>query len=221
MQNNRSSSLVILAHGAGADKNSEFIVDFSARLAKLQIEVHCFNFPYMNKMLETGKRRPPDRMPKLIEAYKQEILKIMKQGMLTGKQLFIAGKSMGGRVATLLAAEYNSDNLESEITSLPDIKGVIALGFPFHPPKRDDKYRGEHLESLRVPTLIIQGERDSFGTKLECASYSLSDAVSIRYLPDGDHSFKPRVKSGFTVDSNLTKATKEIELFILNNLSSI
>ncbi len=217
---NKPSSLLILAHGAGAGKDSDFMVDLSARFAALDIEVHCFNFPYMNKMVETGKRRPPDRMPKLIEAYKREIVAIMKQGRLVNRTLFIGGKSMGGRVATLLAAEYNADNIESENTRLPDINGVIALGFPFHPPKNIDKYRGKHLETLRVPTLILQGERDNFGTKVECASYLLSDSVSISYLPDGDHSFKPRVKSGFTIDANLNQATKTIELFILNNLSS-
>ena len=117
---NKPSSLLILAHGAGAGKDSDFMVDLSARFAALDIEVHCFNFPYMNKMVETGKRRPPDRMPKLIEAYKREIVAIMKQGRLVNRTLFIGGKSMGGRVATLLAAEYNADNIESENTRLPD-----------------------------------------------------------------------------------------------------
>lgn len=207
-----SNAVFVFAHGAGAGINSDFIVDLSNRLVNKGIEVTTFEFPYMQKITALGKRRPPDRMPKLIDAY-AEIVKSIP----AGKQIFIGGKSMGGRVASLLASEQSN-----ELAVLGKmISGVICLGFPFHPPKQLEKYRGEHLTDIETPTLIIQGDRDNFGTKDEVLNYQFSSQVQLAFLPDGDHSFKPRVRSGGTLDQNINQCTELMIQFIEDQLVEI
>lgn len=156
-----------------------------------------FNFPYMVKRAQDGKRRPPDRAPKLLEDFEQKIAAFYRQE----GSLFLAGKSMGGRMASHLAEH-------------PQVAGVMCLGFPFHPPGKPDNFKGEHLASLTKPTLILQGERDTFGTQQECQGFSLSDAVDLVFIPDGDHGFKPRVKSGFTEQGNRRLAVESMVEFI-------
>jgi uncharacterized protein len=194
------SFIFLLAHGAGADMNSDWMVDLSRYLNEKGLEVVRFNFPYMVKRGLDGKKRPPDRMPKLIEAYQEQLGTIPPD-----KRIIIGGKSMGGRVASLLAIE---PDLPRRLT------GLICLGFPFHPPAKIDKYRGQHLESIALDTLILQGERDLFGTREQVADYQLSKNIQVEYLADGDHSFKPRVRSGHTMDSNMLQASELIVAFI-------
>src|ERR1700683_2872759 len=105
------------------------------------------------------------------------------------KKLVIGGKSMGGRIASLVADDAGVD-------------GLVCLGFPFHPVGKPDKLRVEHLGKIKTPTLIVQGERDPFGSREEVAGYKLSAAVRIEWLVDGDHSFKPRKSSGRTEERN-------------------
>ncbi|MGB0494749.1 MAG: alpha/beta fold hydrolase [Kangiellaceae bacterium] len=202
-KNELENYLFLLTHGAGAGVKSDFIRDMVCRLNQVGLQTVSFNFPYMKIMEETGKRRPPDRMPKLIDAFKQQIDACRKE--FPDKKIIIGGKSMGGRAASLVTAEYEREQ---------QIAACICLGFPFHPPKKLDKYRGEHLSSIRIPTLILQGERDTFGTQSEVDAYDLSEAVKVKYIPDGDHSFKPRVKSGFTLDGNVELCCKNIIDFI-------
>lgn len=140
----QTTATLILAHGAGADSQSEFMQYMQRHISNDMIEVVTFDFPYMLRRQETGKKSPPDRMPKLIESFKHQIGKI-KSGLV-----FIGGKSMGGRVATMIADEVNAS-------------GVIAMGYPFHPPGKPEKTRTEHLKDLKTPTLILQGTRDTFG----------------------------------------------------------
>lgn len=97
--------------------------------------------------------------------------------------LFIGGKSMGGRMSSLIADEA-------------DVTGLVCLGCPFHPVGRPDQLRIEHFKAIRTPTLMVQGERDPFGNRQEVAEYRLSEQVCIHWLADGDHSFKPRKASG-------------------------
>jgi len=200
INNNVSKITFLFAHGAGADMNSDWMVKFDQLLSEQGIEVIRFNFPYMIKRLEEGTRRPPDRAPKLLEAFKQQIELIPKN-----RKLLIGGKSMGGRMASLLAAE---GELERKIA------GVICLGYPFHPPKKLEKYKGMHLADIKTPTLILQGERDTMGTKLEIADFDLSNSVKVKYLGDGDHSFKPRVKSGLTLELNIQSASRLVIEFM-------
>lgn len=198
---------LLLAHGAGAGMDHEFMEAIATGLAEQGVRVIRFEFPYMQIRRADGGRRPPDRMPKLLQAYAQQLSDTQAQTPPTTR-IFIGGKSMGGRVASLLAAQQPSTST---------IAGVICLGFPFHPPGKPDKFRGEHLSDLQIPLLIAQGERDSFGTQAEIANYSLSDTTQCLYLADGDHSFKPRKRSGFTLEQNLFKVILSMKKFIEEN----
>ncbi|WP_105903109.1 alpha/beta family hydrolase [Vibrio gangliei] len=188
---------VLLAHGAGAGMEHEFMAHIAIGLASKNIKVVRFNFPYMVKRAQDGKRRPPDRAPKLLDDFEQKIDKFASQT----EYLFLAGKSMGGRMA-------------SHLTENDKVSGVMCLGFPFHPPGKPENYKGEHLAHLVKPTLILQGERDTFGTKQECQSFEFADCVQLEFIPDGDHSFKPRVKSGHTEQGNRELAIKRMYQFI-------
>ncbi|HEY5314158.1 MAG TPA: alpha/beta family hydrolase [Pirellulales bacterium] len=174
---------VALAHGAGAGMDTPFMARFAAGLAVKGLRVARFEFPYMAQRRRTGKRRPPDREPTLRESW----LRVIEQ--LGAKGLVIGGKSLGGRIASLVADEAG-------------VAGLVCLGYPFHPPGQPDKLRVEHLIRLRTPTLIIQGERDSLGSRDEVVCYNLPPAIQIKWLPDGDHSFKPRKSSGRTEAEN-------------------
>ncbi len=196
----------LITHGAGAGLDSEFMVSVTKGLEEKNIEVIGFEFPYMKIIKKEGKRRPPDRMPKLLIAFEEAINNVSHK-----KNLFIGGKSMGGRVASLLAAEEDLND---------EIKGVICLGFPFHPPKKEDKFRGEHLASISVPTLIVQGDRDTFGNQNEVDTYQFSKKVNVKFLTDGDHSFKPRVKSAVTLEENMKKSVELIAQFISDIINS-
>ncbi|MEX0297623.1 MAG: alpha/beta fold hydrolase [Kordiimonas sp.] len=185
---------IVLAHGAGAGMDSLFMTSFGQGLAKRGLEVILFEFPYMQKRREDGKKRPPDRAPKLL-AYYQDVLNEMK---LSGS-VVIGGKSMGGRIASMLLAENN------KLAS-----GLLLLGYPFAPPGKPEKLRVDHFPEIENPTLIIQGERDTFGGQKLLNDIVLPDNFDIVWSRDGDHSFKPRKKSGLTEDENWNLAMDAI-----------
>lgn len=190
----------VFAHGAGADQNSDFMQLIAESLSKQNINVIRFNFAYMQLSKELGKRRPPDRADKLL-AYFNKVLSEIESPL----PIFIGGKSMGGRMASMLLQES---------TAL----GCICMGYPFHPPSKPEKLRTQHLLAISKPVLILQGERDTFGTREEIATYDLSEQVYLSYLFDGDHSFKPRKASGFTLEGNLDSAIKNSVTFIKSNI---
>jgi uncharacterized protein len=196
---------VIFSHGAGADMNHEFMVEMTRLLNLESITVLRFNFPFMDKRIEMGKRYPPDRMPKLLECYQSIIDEFIKENTSPELPLFIGGKSMGSRVASTLATE--SDNSSK-------ISGVFCLGYPFHPTKKPEKLRLAPLLASKKPVLIVQGDRDSLGNKEEIISYNLPAHCQSLFLADGDHSLKPRVKSGMTYQGHLLKASAAIAAFI-------
>ncbi|MEZ8860227.1 alpha/beta fold hydrolase [Vibrio sp. 10N.247.311.51] len=185
----------IFAHGAGAGMDHEFMQSVAKGLAFKGIRVIRFNFPYMIKRAEDGKRRPPDRAPKLLEAY-QEIIE-----QVDADKLVIGGKSMGGRMA-------------SHLSEVDKVAAIACLGFPFHPPGKPEKYKGEHLAELAKPCLILQGERDTFGKREEFADFDLSDSIRVEFIPDGDHSFKPRKSSGYTEQQNIALTVEKLSAFI-------
>ncbi|CAK1985444.1 alpha/beta fold hydrolase [Vibrio crassostreae] len=185
----------IFAHGAGAGMDHEFMQSVAKGLAFKGIRVIRFNFPYMIKRAEDGKRRPPDRAPKLLEAY-QEIIE-----QTDADKLVIGGKSMGGRMA-------------SHLSELDKVAAMACLGFPFHPSGKPEKYKGEHLAELAKPCLILQGERDTFGKREEFADFNLSDSIRVEFIPDGDHSFKPRKSSGYTEQQNIALTVEKLSAFI-------
>jgi predicted alpha/beta-hydrolase family hydrolase len=156
-----------------------------------------FEFPYMARARVTGKKGGPDRLPKLQESFASVISENRR------KRTIIGGKSMGGRVASTVADEL-------------DVSGLVCLGYPFHPVGKPEKLRTEHLAELQTPTLILQGERDTFGKPEEVASYKLSKSIDVQWLPDGDHSFKPRKASGRTEQQNWDEAIAAIVGWIAN-----
>jgi predicted alpha/beta-hydrolase family hydrolase len=190
-----AATTIALAHGAGAAMDSPFMEFFAKGLGRLGLRVARFEFPYMASKRATGKAQPPDREPVLRSTW----LRVIE--LLGAKGLTIGGKSMGGRIASLVADEAG-------------IAGLVCLGYPFHPVGKLYQLRVEHLQAIKTPTLILQGERDPFGSREEVGTYKLSRAIKVRWLEDGDHSFKPRKSSGRTEDHNWTKALDEIDGFL-------
>lgn len=185
---------IVLAHGAGSGRKSAFMVAFADGLAERGLRVGLFDFPYMTDIERTGRRRPPNRMPILMACWKAVIAEAGPDGLVIG------GKSMGGRVASLIADECR-------------VAGLVCLGFPFHAPGRSAAGRIEHLSSLATPTLICQGERDPFGDRAAVADYPLAPSIQVSWLPDGDHGFKPRRKSGLTEQQNWDTAMDSVAAF--------
>ncbi len=191
---------LLLAHGAGAPMDSPFMDAMATGLAERGWRVLRFEFPYMAHTRLTGQRRAPDRLPKLLEAFRHQKALALAEG--PGRPIFIGGKSLGGRVASLLADEQ------------PAVSGCICLGYPFHPPGRPEQRRTEHLQGLRTPTLILQGERDSFGKRGEVDTYPLSQAIEVEWIAAGDHSFKPTRSSGCSEAGNWHVAAVACDRFM-------
>jgi predicted alpha/beta-hydrolase family hydrolase len=190
---------VVLAHGAGAMMDTPFMEAMASGLAAAGLRVVRFEFPYMAKRRDDGKRRGPDRKPVLLEAWRNVVT-----ALGPAERLIVGGKSMGGRIASELAA--------GEAAEL-GISGVACLGYPFHPAGKPEKLRTEHLRVFPVPLLIVQGERDALGTRADVEGYDLDKAIEFVWLPDGDHSFKPRKKSGHTEAENLAAAIDAVAAF--------
>ena len=202
--------LFVFAHGAGAPMDADFMEVVAEGVALKGIRVARFNFSYMQKRVDSGSRRPPERAPKLIAEFKTLLEKIEVDCV-------VGGKSMGGRMASLLAAELSREDLKTKITH--QIKGVACLGFPFHPTGKPDKLRIDHFPDVNIPQLIIQGTRDTLGSKEDVDSYSLPKDIEWLWLEDGDHNLKPRVKSGFSYPDHLQKAIDALSVFIKDSLA--
>lgn len=168
---------LILAHGAGAGQRSSFIVDFASALSALGIDIVTFNFPYV----EQG-RKIPDRGPVLEACYRAVILGVRAELASAKRVLCIGGKSMGGRIATQVAAADSS---------LP-LAGLVLLGYPLHPPGKPEEKRDKHLPAVGRPMLFVQGTRDAFGTPDELTPIvqALQPAPTVHPVAQGDHSFK-------------------------------
>jgi uncharacterized protein len=186
---------LVLAHGAGAPMDSPFLNGLARALSEQGIEVLRFEFPYMHARRSLGKRTPPDSPAVLMSTW----LAVIGQ-LGGGGGLFIGGKSMGGRIATMIADESG-------------VKGVVCLGYPFHPAGKPEKTRTMHLEKLRTPTLIVQGTRDELGSRSDVDGYRLSASIRVHWLEDGDHSFKPRKASGRSHPQALGEAVSAIVAF--------
>ena len=187
------------AHGAGAPMDSDFMAWIATGLAESGIRVVRFEFEYMAERRRTGKKKPPGRGPKL-QAQWLEVIDAL-EGAGEGDCLVIGGKSMGGRIASLIADQAA-------------VGGLICLGYPFHPTGKPDQLRIAHLQDLQTPTLILQGERDPFGRREEVAEYPLAPSIRIEWLADGDHSFKPRKASGLTQQDNCAAAVEQMTRFV-------
>lgn len=192
-----SSPAIVLAHGAGAPMDSPFMAAIAAGLAAASHRVVRFEFPYMAARRSDGRRRPPDRQERLLETWRAVI------AQLGTPRCVIGGKSMGGRMASLVA-----DTM--------DVRGLVCLGYPFHPPGKPERTRTAHLADLRTPCLVVQGTRDPLGKPDEVAGYTLSPAVRLHWIDDGDHSLEPRKASGRSRDDAWAEAVAAIAAFVGN-----
>lgn len=179
---------ILLAHGAGAPMDSPAMDALARALSVHGLRVARFEFGYMAAR-RFGQRKPPPRAETLVPEYLEAV------EALGAEPLFIGGKSMGGRVASLVA---------DDLFRAGRIRGLICFGYPFHPPAQPQKLRTGHLKRLETPALICQGTRDPFGGRGEVETYGLPGSVEILWLEDGDHDLKPRKKvSGFSVADHL------------------
>lgn len=197
--------VVILAHGAGQGMATPFLDGFAHAIARTShdstgVQVVRFEFPYMRDQTRSGRKKPPDREPVLIAEWLKAIESIERLGCPRARMV-IGGKSMGGRIASLIADQAM-------------VAGLICLGYPFHPPGRPERLRTAHLGDLRTPALICQGTRDPFGTRQEVENYRLSKSIRLCWLEDGDHNFKPRKSSGLSLENNWRHATGQIRAFL-------
>ncbi|MGZ8868028.1 MAG: alpha/beta family hydrolase [Thermoanaerobaculia bacterium] len=177
----------IFAHGAGGAMDTPFMNRVARGLGERAVRVIRFEFPYMRARREGKRSGAPDRQPVLLDSWRDAVRRA------GAARPFIGGKSLGGRMASMVADESNAG-------------GLICFGYPFHPPGKHDRLRVEHLRAIATPTLIIQGERDPFGTAEDVAGYELASGIRIEWMTDGDHSFKPRRASGVTEAANITRA---------------
>jgi predicted alpha/beta-hydrolase family hydrolase len=191
-----AEQVYVFAHGAGGAMDTPFMSTVARELGERGIRVVRFEFPYMAARRTGGKRGAPDREPVLLKTWREVAAQLGG-----GPRLFIGGKSMGGRMATLVADELQ-------------VRGAVIFGYPFHPPGQPNKLRTAHLENLTTPMLVLQGERDPFGTRDDVAGYALSPQLRVEWIPDGDHSLKPRAKSGRTERDNLLHAVDAAAKFM-------
>ncbi len=168
----------MLAHGAGACCDSPYMIALAEALARHNIEVLRFNFRYMQQSIALGRKRPPEKMALLQQEFLKQISMVNYQ-----LPLFIGGKSMGGRVASML-----------DLADEPQVRAVFAFGYPFHPPGKS-QWRTAHFSSLAMPLHILQGERDPFGKRAELTDLSWPK-VNVHWLTAADHDFKPTKASG-------------------------
>jgi predicted alpha/beta-hydrolase family hydrolase len=192
---------LVLAHGAGAPMDSDWMNSMAALLAERGVRVVRFELPYMAAR-RTGARKPPPRAELSVDDY----VAALDHVDATGRPLCIGGKSYGGRVASLAADALSAEGR---------IDGLVCLGYPFHPPEKPDAVRTAHLEHLATRTLIVQGTRDPLGSRDEVADYALSPAIDMHWLDDGEHDFRPRkAVSGRTFRQNLEEAADTVAAFV-------
>jgi hypothetical protein len=189
---------VVLAHGAGALMDHPSLTAVAEALAENGLRVVRFEFPYMQRRRTHGARAGPDPPAVLLATWRTVI-----EEFGGGAGLVIGGKSMGGRIASMVADEAGA-------------RGLVCLGYPFHPPGKPKQLRTAHLAALRTPALIVQGERDPFGSRAEVEGYQLSNSIRIEWIPDADHSLKSPKKSGRSDKQNLAQAVSALTTFILS-----
>lgn len=192
---------VLLAHGAGAAMDSPGMTMIAQALVEHDFKVVRFEFSYMADRRTGGSRRPPPKAELLNAEYERVVAELDADG-----PVIIGGKSMGGRVASMIADELFEQH---------KILGLLCIGYPFHPIGKPEKLRTDHLKDLQTPTLICQGTRDPFGTKDEVATYELSAAIQLRWFEDGDHDLKPRKRlSGFSHSDHMQAMSAAVAAWV-------
>ena len=193
---------ILLAHGAGAPMDSASMNATAKALAEEGFRVARFEFGYMASRRTAAGKKPPPKAETVMPEY---IAAVDDLGPTNGP-LIIGGKSMGGRVASMVA---------DALFDAGRIAGLVCLGYPFHPPGRPQQLRTAHLINLKTPTLICQGTRDEFGDRYEVGEFGLSDAIEVLWLEDGDHDLKPRKSvSGFSTADHLKTVAQSVDAWV-------
>ncbi|MDE1994422.1 MAG: alpha/beta hydrolase, partial [Rhizobiaceae bacterium] len=184
-----AAATILFAHGAGGAMDTPWMNSLAAAFAANDMRLARFEFAYMASRRSSGTKSPPPKVEMLMREYNEAIASARIAGPLV-----IGGKSMGGRVASMIA----DDRLKAG-----NILGLVCVGYPFHPPGQPEKLRTAHLADLRTPALVCQGTRDQFGSREEVSHYKLSERIEIVWLEDGNHDLTPRKASGFSGDDHL------------------
>lgn len=192
-----AAARLVLAHGAGAPMKSAFMEEMAVALGARGIAVTRFEFPYMQARRYGGKRGGPDPQAVLLATYREVI-----ESLGPGAPLFIGGKSMGGRMASMIADEAG-------------VRGLVCLGYPFHPAGKPKQLRVAHLKELRTKTLIVQGTRDELGSSEDVAGYALSPSIRVHWIEAGDHSFERLKRSGLSTADAMREAIDVVASFVL------
>ncbi|MGE0700042.1 MAG: alpha/beta family hydrolase [Hyphomicrobiaceae bacterium] len=194
---------LLLAHGAGAGMETRFLAEIADLLAARGVRELRFEFGYMASRRTSSKKKPAPKAETLQGEYRSAV-DAARERNIAGR-LAIGGKSMGGRVASMVADELHGAGI---------VGALVCLGYPFHPPGMPEKTRTAHLAGLACPALVVQGERDPFGSRAEVADYGLSPAMQLAWIGDGDHDLGPRGSSGFTRKGNLAAAADAVAGFL-------
>lgn len=198
---------LLLAHGAGAPADSDFMEEMAVALSVEGVSVVRFEFPYMEQRRRDGRKRPPDRQPVLLEHFRQAVATIAAE-TTGGGPIFVGGKSMGGRMASHMITQTGVQ---------PEICGAVCFGYPFHPPGKRDQWRTSHFQDLRRPLLIIQGTRDPFGKMQEVESHgaaTLEKNVHLSWLEGGDHDLRPLARQAENHNDMIRQAASAAAAFM-------
>ena len=193
--------ILLLAHGAGKGAANPFLDTIAQGAVDSGVRVVRFNFPYMEGMLRTGKRKSPNSGKVLRKCFSDVVSHCIEIEQVPAKYIIVGGKSMGARAASMIADKHQ-------------VGGVVCLSYPFHPPRKPKPLRITHLQTIQTPTLICQGERDPNGPREEVQQFSLSKSIQFRWLADGDNNFKPRQSSERSLQENMADAVEAINRFI-------
>lgn len=208
-------ALLLHAHGAGAGRENDFHQQFGRACGDEGLAWLAFDFGYLLQMRCAGKRRPPPRLPGLIDElatrYEAVLSCLAVSERLAQLTVLVGGKSMGSRVASHLLHETTGAEAMRDIRQIPH--GWYALGYPFHPTGKPEKLRIAHLPGIQASGIICQGTRDPFGTQQEVTNYSLPGTLGLHWLKDGEHDFKPRKASGETQEGLIFSSAKAIADF--------
>lgn len=199
-----SRHTLLLAHGAGAGHDSAFLTAWRGALAGQGIQTLSLEFCWLRRMRREGRRRPPPPIDVLCEEYRQwrDLLSPVVPG-----RLWLGGKSMGGRVASMVAAAGTHRERSA-------VAGLVLAGYPFHPVGKAQRLRLDHWPRLACPVLVLQGERDPFGNREEVPGYGLGEQASVMWLKDGDHDWSPRRASGVSHAQLIDEAAQAVRSFI-------
>jgi len=197
----KARATILLAHGAGAPMDSAAMNAATKALVGVGLRIARFEFAYMASRRTAAGRKPPPRAEKVMSEYVAAVEALQARGPLV-----IGGKSMGGRVASMVC---------DDLLAKGRVAGLLCLGYPFHPVGKPEQLRTAHLKALKTPALIVQGTRDPFGTRDEVVTYELAKQIEILWLEDGDHDLKPRkAVSGFSAADHLATMAQTVGAWV-------